>query len=160
MMKLTEKSKILQQLQKNQEKFGKLGKLGDFIRKNSRILGKFTPILGKFGVRPKKKEEKKRSSLNFGWEIRKIAARLGKFIWKIRKIRKGHQEDQEDQESSFGKFGRFIRKIRKIRKVHQENSYSILGKFLLHIRKILPQKTGSRRQKHFFQLWSHSDLIK
>ena len=29
---------------------------------------------------------------------------------------------------------------------------SILGKFLLHIRKILPQKTGSQRQKHFFQL--------
>jgi len=67
--------------------------LGNFIRKNSRILGKFTPILGKFGVRPKKKKKKKkkkRSSLNFGWEIRKIAARLGKFIWKIRKIRKGH----------------------------------------------------------------------
>ena len=33
--------------QENQETFGKLGKLGNFIRKNSRILGKFTPNIRK-----------------------------------------------------------------------------------------------------------------
>ena len=35
--------------QENQEKFGKLGKLGGFIRKNHRILGKFTPNIRKGG---------------------------------------------------------------------------------------------------------------
>ena len=60
-------------------------------------------------MRPKKKEEKKkRSSLNFGWKIRKvepswesssgILGKLGKFIW-IRKI--------------FLRLGKFIRKIGK-----------------------------------------------
>ena len=94
------------------------------------------------------------------WKIGKIGkSRQEEFIWKIRKIRKVHLENQEDQESSFGRLGKFIHQIRKIRKVHQENfssilgkSSSILGKFLLNIRKIPPQKTGSRRQKHFFQL--------
>ena len=48
-------------------------------------------------MRPKKKE-KKRSSLNFGWKIRKvepswesssgILGKLGKFIWKILRLGK------------------------------------------------------------------------
>ena len=71
-------------------------------------------------MRPKKK----RSSPNFGLEIRKVGpnqeswdgilGKLGKFVWKIRKV---HPEDQENQESSLGKLG----KIWVVRKVRLEN---------------------------------------
>ena len=53
------------------------------------------------------------------------------FGWEIRKI-------EPNWENSSRKLG---------------NSFSILGKFLLNIRKIHPQKNGSRRENHFFQLW-------
>ena len=119
--------------QENKEKFGKLGKLGNLIRRNNRMLGKF-------GVRPKKR--KKRSSLNFGWEIRKIGpnqessfGRLGKLIRKIRQIRKLHSENQETSFGRLGKLGKFIRKIspqyQENPPPNQENSSSILGKFRL-----------------------------
>ena len=92
------------------------------------------PILGKFRVRPKKK----RSFLNFGWEIRKIQpdqessfgrlGKLGKVIRNIRKIRKVHSENYEGSFGRLGKLGKFIRKIPT---PYQENSSSILGKFCL-----------------------------
>ena len=45
----------------------------------------------------------------------------------------------------------------EIRKILPENfgkSSSVLGKFLLNIKKIHPQNTGSRRQNHLLQLWA------
>ena len=53
-------------------------------------------------MRPKKK----RSSPNFGWEIRKIGLNSESWEGILGKLGK-----------SFGKLGKFIRKIRKIRKV-------------------------------------------
>ena len=104
-----------------------LGKLGKKSVRQESLLGK----LGKLEVRPKKK----RSSPNFGWDIRKvepnqesssgILGKLGKFIRKIRKV---HLENQEDQESSFGRLGKFIRNIRK--------EIPPLGKLTQNIRKV------------------------
>ena len=57
--------------------------MGNFIRKNSRILGKFTPILGKFGVRPKSLFGRLAKLGKFIRKIRKKIGSLGKFIGKI-----------------------------------------------------------------------------
>ena len=143
---------ILQENQGNNAKLGKISRnqeifaeLRKFIRKIRKILenqenwkislGKTAgyqesspPILGKFGVRPKKKKKGPHLIL---------VGKLGKFS----QIRKVHLEDQENQERSLGRLGRLGKFIRKIRKVHsedQENQESSLGKFLLHIRKIPP----------------------
>ena len=53
---------------------------------------------------------------------------------------------------SFGRLGKKFPKIRKILPQHSEIPSSIFKNFLLNIRKFLPQKTGSRNKKHFFQL--------
>ena len=68
---------------------------------------------------------------------------------------------QETQEISLDKLGIFVGKVGKfchIGKVHQDQE-SLLGKFLLHIRKILPQKTGSWRQKHFCNLALNVEMV-
>ena len=64
-------------------------------------------------MRPKKKEKKKRSSLNFGEKIRKNTensekyfGKFGKILWKIRK------NTPENSEKYFGKFGKILPKIR------------------------------------------------
>ena len=103
------------------------------------------PIQGKLEVRSKKKKKEKKGPHLI------LVRKLGKFS----QIRKVQLEDQENQESSLGKLGslgKFIRKIRKVHQEDQENQESSLGKFLLNIRKIPPQKIGSRKQKHFLQL--------
>ena len=131
--KIWPNQKILVHIRKvhkeNEEKFGKLRKLENFIRKNNRISGKLTPISDKLEVGPKKREKK--SSSNFHWEIRKI---------------------QLNQESSFGRLGKLGKLIRKILSSILGKSLSTLVKFFFNIRKILPQKTGFQRQKHFSQL--------
>ena len=91
------------QIRKVEARLGKLVK----IRKVEANQESSSKRLGKLEVRPKKKEEKKRSSPNFGLDIRKV---------------------EPNQESSLGKFLLNIRKIllhiRKIPPQYQENSAS------------------------------------
>ena len=72
-------------IRKIRKKFGKLGKLGDFKRKNNRILEKFTPNIRKVGGETKKKEKKKGPHLI-------LVGKLGK----LSQIRKVHLEDKEN----------------------------------------------------------------
>merc|ERR1712001_650506 len=89
---LAKLGKIIRKIRK---KIRSLGKFVMKIWKKIGLLGKLTCNIRKVGGETKKK---KKSSLNFGWKIRKvepswesssgILGKLGKFIWKIRKIRK------------------------------------------------------------------------
>ena len=117
-------------MEDQENSFGTLGK--KFHRQES-----CPKILGKLEVRPKKKEKKKRSSPNFGLEIRKIGpnqesldgilGKLGNFVWKIRKV---YPEDQENQESSLGKLGKKLGR--------QESSFGKLGKKFTSLGKLTP----------------------
>ena len=117
------------------DKLKKIAKLGKFIRKIRKSL---------------KYQEKIRKIGTFCQENNQILGKSPPILGKLEVRPK--EKKTSPHLILFGKLG----KLSQIRKIHSENSSGNLGKFLLNIRKTLPQKTGSRRQKHVFQLCTHS----